>query len=163
MRVRLLAPLAALAGTAALGAGPALAADRTVAATAANTFDPRVSAVKPGETVTFLNRGGDHNVVWNDGRVPPTPADAVAPEQWPPTVSRTFSRAGRVAATFARRAGRRYARFGAASFSAARGRNSRLVTRAGRRLTPGAYRVTLTLVDANALRSPARSTTVTLP
>lgn len=94
MRARRLLVLAAL-GALAAAATPVLAADRSVVALPDNTFAPRQVAVKPGETVTFTNRGGDHNVVWNDG-APAQPAQAVPPEQWPAGgVSRTFARTGR--------------------------------------------------------------------
>jgi plastocyanin len=201
-----------------LAAPSAIAANRSVVATPANTFNPKLSAVKPGETVTFTNSGGEHNVVWNDGGAPPTPAQAEDASQWPPVVSRSFtrsgryrffcalhgdrtanfgmygyvyvnsagllpptvstlrasasgagarvsfraSRAGRATATFFRRVGKRFSRFGSASFAAKKGANSKLVTKAGRALTAGSYRVDLVVTDANGLRSDPHSATVRL-
>jgi plastocyanin len=201
-----------------LAAPSAIAANRSVVATPANTFNPKLSAVKPGETVTFTNSGGEHNVVWNDGGAPPMPAQAEDASQWPPVVSRSFtrpgryrffcalhgdrtanfgmygyvyvnsagllpptvstlrasasgagarvsfraSRAGRATATFFRRVGKRFSRFGSASFAAKKGANSKLVTKAGRALTAGFYRVDLVVTDANGLRSDPHSATVRL-
>jgi plastocyanin len=191
----------------------AIAANQSVVATPSNLFTPKLVAVKPGETVTFTNQGGEHNVVWNDGGAPATPAEPEDASQWPPVVSRTFtrsgrfryfcanhgdrnvnvgmygyvyvnaagllpptltgvgasgsragarlrfraSRAGRVSATFFRKVGRHFTRFGSTSFAARRGANSRLVSRAGRALISGSYRVDLVLTDANRLRSDKRS------
>jgi hypothetical protein len=47
--------------------------------------------------VTFTNPpgNGEHNVVWNDGKVPPMPADSIDGSLWPADVSRTFTKAGR--------------------------------------------------------------------
>jgi plastocyanin len=91
--------LAALVGTAAfLATASAVADNKTVDATASNVFAPAKVAVKPGETVTFTNSGGEHNVVWNDGKEPPEPsALGVDATQWPPVgqVARTFSQSGR--------------------------------------------------------------------
>jgi plastocyanin len=90
--------LAALAGGAVfLGAAAALADNQTVQATSADTFNAAKVAVKPGEKVVFTNRPGDgeHNIVWNDGKVPPTPADSVDGSQWPAEVSRSFDKPGR--------------------------------------------------------------------
>ena len=91
--------LAALAGTAALlAASSAVADNQTVDATVNDVFSPAKTAVKPGETVTFTNSGGEHNVVWNDGKEPPEPsADAVDASQWPPVggVARTFPTSGK--------------------------------------------------------------------
>ena len=64
--------LAALVGTTALlAASSAVADNQTVDATPDDVFSPAKIAVKPGETVTFTNSGGNHNVVWNDGKEPP--------------------------------------------------------------------------------------------
>jgi plastocyanin len=73
------------------------------------------------------------------------------------------SRAGRATATFFRRTRGRFVRFGAASFAAKSGANSKLVSRAGRRLAPGSYRVDLVVVDAARLRSDKRSRTLRIP
>jgi plastocyanin len=95
MHRRLLCLAALTAAAAALGAPLALADNQSVVARIDNVFAPAKVAVKPGETVTFTNSGGDHNVVWNDG-APSQPPTAVAPDQWPAGgVARTFSRSGR--------------------------------------------------------------------
>jgi plastocyanin len=217
VRSRLLIPFVAVA---LLGVpSAASAAPQTVRATASDTFTPKNVAVKPGEAVTFTNSGGDHNVVWNDGAVPPMPPTSVPPDQWTSPVSRTFtrtgrfryycalhgdpssnfgmfgfvyvntpgllpptitglstrrledavrlrytaSRAGTATATFFRRVGRNFVRFGAASLVTRRGFNDKLVSRvAGRRLMEGSWRVTLVLADANRLRSESRTVTFTL-
>jgi plastocyanin len=68
---------------------PAQATNQTVNATFSDLFVRGVVAVRPGETVTFVNRGGVHDVKWEDGfpKQPATPS-----EGW--TVARRFSRAG---------------------------------------------------------------------
>ncbi len=93
--VRLL--ISALVATAALLAVPsAIAENAAVQATPDDVFTPARTAVKPGESVTFTNSGGEHNIVWNDGGVPPTPSDSVDPSQWPAGgVSRTFTKPGK--------------------------------------------------------------------
>jgi plastocyanin len=216
VRRRLLCLGSALAAVlVSLAVPTAIAANQSVVASPANLFTPRLVAVKPGETVTFTNQGGTHNVVWNDGGAPATPAQPEDANQWPPVVSRTFtrsgryryycanhgdptlnvgmygyvyvnaagllpptltavgatgtsagarlrfraSRAGRVTATFFRRSGRPFNRFGSTSFAAHQGANSKLVTRAGRSFTSGFYRVDLVLTDANHLKSDKRSAT----
>jgi plastocyanin len=91
--------LAALAGTAVFfAASSAVADNKTVDATVNDVFSPAKTAVKPGETVTFTNSGGEHNVIWNDGKEPPEPsADAVDASRWPPVggVARTFPNSGK--------------------------------------------------------------------
>jgi plastocyanin len=90
--------LAALVGTAALlAASSAVADNQTVDATPNDVFSPAKIAVKPGETVTFTNSGGNHNVVWNDGKEPPEPATDLEPSQWPSAggVARTFPTSGK--------------------------------------------------------------------
>jgi len=92
---RVIAATAAVAA-AALAAPAAVAEDRSVRATFDDTFVPREVAVKPGETVTVTNAGGEHNVAWNDGGMRPTPSTAVEPDGWPAGgVARTFTRTGR--------------------------------------------------------------------
>jgi plastocyanin len=88
---------AVLAGLAALLVAPAAVAEsQSVGTTSDDFWTPAKVAVKPGETVTFTNSGGEHNVVWNDGKVPPTPSESVEPSQWPSGgVTRTFDRAGK--------------------------------------------------------------------
>jgi plastocyanin len=91
--------IAALAGSAALlAASSALADNQTVDATVNDLFSPAKIAVKPGETVTFTNSGGEHNVIWNDGKEPPEPsATEVDATRWPPVggVARTFPKSGK--------------------------------------------------------------------
>jgi len=220
LRRRRLLPLAVLGALAvALAAPAAIAANQGVVAQPSNLFTPRLSAVKPGETVTFTNAGGGHNVNWNDGGVPPTPSQPADPSGWPAVNSRTFtrpgryrfycaahgdrsvdvgmygyvyvnaagllppalsgvhasgsragarltfrvSRAGRATAAVFRRSGRRFVRFGTATFSARRGANSRLLTRAGRTLSAGSYRLDLTVTDVNHVTSDPRSVRFTIP
>jgi len=94
-RARLI--IAALAGCAVfLGAASAIADNAAVEATAEDTFSPKLVAVKPGEKVSFTNKpgNGEHNIVWNDGKVGPTPPDSVDGSQWPADVSRTFDKSG---------------------------------------------------------------------
>ena len=91
--------LAALIGGAVFfGAATAVAENQTVVSGNDDVFhDPKV-AVTPGETVSFTNPpgNGEHNIVWNDGKVPPMPADSVDGSQWPASgVSRTFDKPGR--------------------------------------------------------------------
>ena len=78
----------AVAGIAA-GVLPALAADQTVHASNF-AFNAATVTVAVGETVTFVNDGGTHNVAFEDGQKPvATPSAA-----WPPDVKRTFTAAG---------------------------------------------------------------------
>jgi plastocyanin len=219
MRRLLLALAAASAATVPLAAPTAIAANQSVVASPANSFTPKLSAVKPGETVTFTNSGGEHNVVWNDGGAPPMPPQAQEADQWPPVVSRTFtrpgryrffcsvhgdrtanfgmygyvyvnaagllpptvsslrasaagagarvsfraSRAGRATATFFRKVGKRFSRFGAASFAAKKGANSKLVTKAGRALKSGSYRIDVVVTDSTHLTSDSHSAGVRIP
>ncbi|MDX6698444.1 MAG: Copper binding protein plastocyanin/azurin family [Solirubrobacteraceae bacterium] len=94
MRRLLLATAALCLG--ALAAAPALAANQSVVAKTTDVYAPRTVAVKPGETVSFTNEGGDHNVIWNDGGVAPQPSVAAPPNLWPAGgVSRTFTKPGR--------------------------------------------------------------------
>jgi plastocyanin len=82
--------LAALAGGVAAGALPALAADRTVTASGFS-FSPSEVTVEAGDTVTWNNGGGTHNVVFDDGPAytePSTPSS----ELW--TRSRRFDDTG---------------------------------------------------------------------
>lgn len=90
-------PLAVLVAAAALLCVPsAIAENQSVVANESDTFTPSRTAVKPGETVTFTNTGGEHNVVWNDKGVPANPPDAVTPDKWPAGgVNRTFTKPGR--------------------------------------------------------------------
>jgi plastocyanin len=96
MHARRLVPLAAAVATAALAAPSALADSQAVTARISNVFAPPRVAVRPGESVTFTNEGGEHNMVWNDG-APPLPGPrSVPPEQWPAGGAvRRFDRAGK--------------------------------------------------------------------
>jgi plastocyanin len=89
--------LATLAGMAALLAAPAaLAENQSVTMTPDDEYSPKLVAVKPGETVTWTNPVGEHNVVWNDNAVPPQPPESVEPSLWPAGgVSRTFDKPGK--------------------------------------------------------------------
>jgi plastocyanin len=79
--------LAAAAFLAVAAAQPAAAANQTVKATSGFAFVAKQVAVKPGETVTFINTGGVHNVKFDDGAFT-QPADP-APAPWT-TPARTF-------------------------------------------------------------------------
>jgi plastocyanin len=68
----------------------ALAVDQTVTATASNEFVEADVTVDIGDTVTWHNEGGFHNVKFDDGSFE-QPAD-VQSDNW--TVSRTFNSAG---------------------------------------------------------------------
>ena len=76
---------------AALLAVPASAADESVQARPDNTFDPATVEIDPGDTVTFSNAGGFHNVRWDDGAVEEQPADP-SPAPW--SFERTFDAPG---------------------------------------------------------------------
>jgi plastocyanin len=79
-----------LAFAAILAAAPVLAADQAVTATPSNTFSPSTVTISPGDTVTWQNGGGDHNVKFDDGtyEMPASPQTTA----W--TVSRTFNQEG---------------------------------------------------------------------
>ena len=85
--IRVVLPLALVA---ALAASPSLAADQTVRATPSNTFSPSTVTVNVGDTVTFTNDGGFHNVKFEDGAFeePSEPSFS----SW--TVKRTFTAPG---------------------------------------------------------------------
>jgi plastocyanin len=75
-------------------AARALAApgDAAIVAGPGNAFTPTIVTVPVGATVTFSNAGGEHDVRWDDGGVPPMPA---APSSnWTVAPSRTFTAAG---------------------------------------------------------------------
>jgi len=78
---------AGIAGAAA-AVVPALASNQTVNATPGNTWAPATVTVNVGDTLTFANQGGDHNVHF-DGESP-----ANAPSALPWTYERRFERAG---------------------------------------------------------------------
>ena len=74
----------------------AQAEDFSVKTTSANGFTPQELTVKPGDSVTFSNAGGFHNVVWVEGTFddgsqasPPDPAFV-----WPTDPVRTFNAEG---------------------------------------------------------------------
>jgi plastocyanin len=89
MRLRSLILIAVLTDAAIVG-GTALAADQTVTATSSDAFTPASVTVNVGETVTWKNQGGDHNVKFDDGSFeqPANPNSSA----W--TVSRTFTYTG---------------------------------------------------------------------
>jgi plastocyanin len=72
-------------------AGLARGANQSVTATSSNTFSPASVTVNVGETVTWTNGGGTHNVKFDDEATarPPSPSTS-----WGGTVSRTFNVAG---------------------------------------------------------------------
>jgi plastocyanin len=76
-----------------VSAGGASAADQTVTAQSTNTFNPSTVTINPGDTVTWNNSGGTHNVVFTDGLFT-MPISPVAPGStaWP--VARTFNSLG---------------------------------------------------------------------
>jgi plastocyanin len=82
--------LAALAAGVAAGALPALAADQSVTASGF-TFSPSQVTVDAGDTVTWNNAGGTHNVVFDDG---PAYTEPSLPSSDPWTRSRTFDDTG---------------------------------------------------------------------
>jgi plastocyanin len=71
-------------------AQPAAAANQSVIATASNTFAPATVAVNQGDSVSWSNGGGVHNVVFDDGSFAQPPSVSFA--AW--TVSRTFDAVG---------------------------------------------------------------------
>lgn len=86
-RVRLAIPLALVL---AMASAPSLAADQAVHATSSNTFTPKTVTINVGESVTFTNDGGFHNVKFEDGKFE-QPSD---PDFTPWTVKRTFDQPG---------------------------------------------------------------------
>jgi plastocyanin len=69
---------------------PSLGANQDVAATASNTFDPATVTIGVGDSVTWRNADGLHNVKFDDGLfTEPSSPDS---SNW--TVSRTFTTAG---------------------------------------------------------------------
>jgi plastocyanin len=95
MRARILAPLGiAAAGALGFALVPADATNQTVHATGTNTFTQSTITVSVGDTVTFVNDGGFHNVKFDD--LP----DAMPAQPEPPndpgwqSVSRTFTKPG---------------------------------------------------------------------
>src|SRR3954454_2802170 len=71
-------------------AAPALAANQTVNATSSSTFTPKDVTVNQGESVTWNNTGGLHNVHFDDNSyiMPASPSTAA----W--SVSRAFNTPG---------------------------------------------------------------------
>jgi plastocyanin len=89
MQTRRLIAIAGLTCSA-VASATALAADQTVTATSSNDFVPAAVSVNQGETVTWVNAGGDHNVKFDDGSFEqPSQPSASA---W--TVARRFDNAG---------------------------------------------------------------------
>jgi plastocyanin len=82
---------------------PAAAADQTVHAIGAadgeygpipDQFAPANVRIAPGESVTFVNDSGTHNVRFQDGLFT-SPATPLLPEAWPsPAAKRTFAQSG---------------------------------------------------------------------
>jgi plastocyanin len=80
----------AVMGAVVLTAPGSYAANQTVTATPSAEFLPKEVTINQGDTVTWTNAGGDHNVVFDDGSfTQPPAADA---SLW--SVSRTFSTPG---------------------------------------------------------------------
>ena len=77
-------------GAALLAAAPALAANQTVSATPGLQFTPSTVVINQGDTVTWNNAGGLHNVHFDDNSydMPATPSTAA----W--SVNRTFTAPG---------------------------------------------------------------------
>ena len=75
----------------ALVSGPSLAADQSVHATSSSTFSPSTVTVNVGDSVTWTNDGGFHNVHFEDGKLdePSSPAFS-----WASNPKRTFDTAG---------------------------------------------------------------------
>jgi plastocyanin len=82
--------LVAAVGAMAFAVSPALGADQSVTATASSQFSPVEVTLTQGETVTWTNAGGFHNVVFDDGSFTQPPG--ADPSPW--TVSRTFDAPG---------------------------------------------------------------------
>src|SRR4029453_17807766 len=77
--------LAAVGGMA-LAACPAMAANQDVTGTGGKAFPPQTVTINQGDTVTWRNAGGLHNVAFDDGSfIQPSPWTAAA---W--AVMRTF-------------------------------------------------------------------------
>jgi plastocyanin len=72
-------------------AAPAMGANQTVRATFSNTFSPSTVTIAVGDTVTWTNDGGQHNVKFDDGQFeqPSNPSFS-----WPSNPMRTFNAAG---------------------------------------------------------------------
>jgi plastocyanin len=71
-------------------AAPAHAADQTVRATPQSTFTPNSLTINVGDTVTWVNDGGQHNVKFDDGfEEPAEPAFT-----WSTNPKRTFTAPG---------------------------------------------------------------------
>lgn len=77
--------------TLALATSPSLAADQTVHATTSSTFSPSTVTVNVGESVTFVNDGGFHNVKFEDGKLESPAAPSF---NWSTNPKRTFDQAG---------------------------------------------------------------------
>ena len=80
-----------VSGLAWLGTGSgAVAADYPVSATNSDTFLPSTVTIVQGDTVTWTNEGGSHNVKFDDGSF----TEPSSPQVPPWTVSRTFTTPG---------------------------------------------------------------------
>ena len=89
MRVRPALGAALLVGLG-LAVVSAQAADQTVTATPDDTFSPAAVTITQGETVTWTNGGGNHNVQFDDGSFTDPPTASTS--SW--TVSRRFDTPG---------------------------------------------------------------------
>jgi plastocyanin len=74
----------------ALGTAPGLAANRDVAATEGSEFSPAKVVIRPGDSVTWRNAGGIHNVRFDDGSFD----EPDEPSATPWTAMRTFGQEG---------------------------------------------------------------------
>jgi plastocyanin len=87
-------PLPAVTAALLLGLGlavlPADAADQSVSATPSDTFSPAAVTVTQGDTVTWTNAGGNHNVHFEDGSFDRPPSASTS--SW--TESREFDAVG---------------------------------------------------------------------
>lgn len=82
--------MSALIGGLGVAVGSALGTDQSVTAKPSLQFDPKTVTVSAGESVTWTNAGGLHNVSFDDGSfTQPASADTA-----PWKVSRTFDSAG---------------------------------------------------------------------
>src|SRR5215217_401498 len=87
-------PLPAVIAALLVGLGlsvlPADASDQSVSATPSDTFSPSAVTVTQGETVTWTNAGGNHNVRFEDGSF----TDPATPETGDWEVSHRFDTVG---------------------------------------------------------------------
>ena len=77
-------------GTLGLAAASAGAEDQSVSANADNTFSPETVQIQPGESVTWNNAGGTHNVKFEDGSF----TEPAQPSASPWSATRSFPSPG---------------------------------------------------------------------